>query len=61
MSCKKQEFPAIRVHLGSFPVFGSVCVTHLFSIMCCVFFVFCLSSSCVWGAECFLFIWIVYS
>jgi hypothetical protein len=49
LSCKKQELPAIRVHLGSFLMFGSVCVAHLFSIMCCVFcvmFVFVLCLGC---------------
>jgi hypothetical protein len=59
MSCKKQELLAIRVHLGSFPVFGSVCVAHLFSIMCCVFLCFVclrpvsglLNVSCLFGLS----------
>ena len=44
------------------PVFNGVCVAHLFSFLCCAFFL-CLSSSCVLCAHCCtcMCIWILHS
>ena len=36
---KKQELLTLGEHLGSSPVFGEICATHLFSFLCCVVFV----------------------
>jgi len=36
VSYKMQELSTLREHLGSPPVFDSVCVAHLFSFLCCV-------------------------
>jgi hypothetical protein len=35
---KRQELLIFRKHMGSPPVFGGVCVAHLFSLLCCVAF-----------------------
>jgi hypothetical protein len=54
MSYKKQELD-LREHLNSLPVYGGVCVAHLFIFLCC--FV-CLH---VWYTQCCQFLWIVHS
>jgi len=38
MSYKIQDQLTLREHLGPPPVFGGVCVAHLFSFLCCAFF-----------------------
>jgi len=44
VSYKRQELLILREHLGLPPVFGWVCVAHLFSFLCCVFVFCCLRS-----------------
>ena len=41
--------------------FGGSLVAHIFNFLCCVVFLFCLSSSCVLYAQCFQRLWIFYS
>ena len=36
-----KELLTFREHLDPLPVFGRVCVAHLFSFLCCVFCIFC--------------------
>jgi hypothetical protein len=48
VSYKKQELLTFREHLGSFPVFGGVRVSHLCGFLCCIFCFVCLRPvSCV--------------
>ena len=37
-SYKRHELITLRENLGSSPVFGGVCIAHLFSLLCCVEF-----------------------
>ena len=58
VSYKKQELLTLQQPLESLPVLGEVCVAHLFSFLCCVFF---LSLCCVLCTQCFQCLWIVNS
>ena len=60
LSYKKHELN-LREHQDSLPVFGGFCVAHLFIFLCCVVFLFCLSSCCVLCTQCCQFLWIVHS
>ena len=50
----------ISEHLGWPPVFGGICITHLFGFLYIGFFL-CLSSPCVSCTHCYRCFWIVHS
>jgi len=57
-SCGGGELLALCRRLRSPPIFGGVCVTHLFGFLCCVFCLLCLFLSCVFCGRCCQFLWI---
>ena len=61
LSYKKQELFTILEHMISPPVLGGVRVAHLFSFLCCVLLLSCLSSFFVLCAQCCKRLWIVHS
>jgi hypothetical protein len=61
VSYKRQKLLTLREQLGSTPVFGGVRVAHHFNLLCgFLFFLLCLSSSCVLCAHCCQCLWNVH-